>query len=196
MSRPAREFPIGFSPAMVNAILEGRKTETRRLPGKSDRYAKLRPGDRLYVREPWQIILPVHGELFEAQGRVHRNVLDWNPCGGQDDKLGRDAVELAGEIPKSRPEYRHRVIYRASHTNGYRFRPGIHMPKWMSRILLELTEETRLEPVNVITPDGCRAEGVEPEEFPGLWDSLHKKPGTRFGDGPPVRVIVFGRVCT
>jgi len=206
LAAPIQERPIGFTADMINAILEGYKTETRRLPGVNDKYAKLKPGDILYAREAWQIILPVHGPLFEAQGRVHRNAVNWNLCGGQDEKLGSDAVELSDAIPKSRPEYRHRVIYKASHTNGYKFRPGIHQPKWMSRIRLEVIAETTLEPVNVIDEPACRREGVtcpthggwQPGQahaaFVMLWDGIHTKQGERFHDGPLVRVIKFRRV--
>jgi len=205
-AEPQRELPIGFTAEMILATLEGRKMETRRLPGVRDKYAKLKPGDILYAREAWQILVPSHGPLYETQGRVHRDAINWNPCGGQDSKLGTDAIELTGEIPKTRPEYRHRIIYRASHMNGYKFRPGMHMPKWMSRIRLEVTAETRLEPVNVIDEPACRREGVSPPTHGGwqpgqahaafvmVWDGIHAKQGERFHDGPLVRVISFRRV--
>ena len=115
-------------------------------------------------------------------------------------------MELRDEIPKSMPAYRHRVVYKASHMNGYHFRPGMHMPKWMSRIRLEVTDHTRREPVNVIDDEGAIREGVvsltsaqrcygEPVAlFAGLWNTIHPEPGTRFDDGPEVRVIPFRRV--
>jgi hypothetical protein len=43
-----KEYPIPFTDEMVSAILAGRKTQTRRT---SDRYGKLKPGDRLWVKE-------------------------------------------------------------------------------------------------------------------------------------------------
>jgi len=206
LCEPINEGPIGFTCDMVIAILEGRKLETRRLPGKRDIYAKLKPGDILYGREAWQLIAPVHGPLFEALGRVHRDAVQWDLCGGQDAKIGTDAVELTGSIPKARPEYRHRIVYKATHMNGFKFRPGMHMPKWMSRLRLEMTGPTRKEPVNIIDDAGALREGVVKETagdwapgepvmaFEGLWDSIHPGEGMRFGDGPDVRVIPFRRV--
>ena len=43
-----KEYPIPFMDEMVRAILAGRKTQTRRT---SERYGKLKPGDRLWVKE-------------------------------------------------------------------------------------------------------------------------------------------------
>jgi hypothetical protein len=47
-----KEHPIIFSAPMVRAILDGRKTQTRRT---SDRWTKVKPGDRLWVRETWAL---------------------------------------------------------------------------------------------------------------------------------------------
>jgi len=47
-----RELPILFRPEMVRKIISGYKTETRRR--RSTHLAALRPGDRLWVREPWR----------------------------------------------------------------------------------------------------------------------------------------------
>lgn len=46
--------PIIFSGPMVRALLDGRKTQTRRLA--SSPLAKCEVGDRLYVRETWSFI--------------------------------------------------------------------------------------------------------------------------------------------
>jgi hypothetical protein len=170
------ESPIGFTGEMVRAILDGRKVETRRLPGKYDRYRKLRPGDVLYAREAWQMLVTGPQSLME--------------------------VEHTGEIPKQRPEFSHRLIFKAHDRDGlYRFRPGMHMAKWMSRIRLVVTEPTRREPVCDIDDAGALREGVTVlpgqtpvQAFERLWDSIHPHRGERFADGPYVRKICFRRV--
>jgi hypothetical protein len=48
------DIPIIFSAPMIRALLDGRKTMTRRLP--TPTWRKAAPGDRLWVRENWQAL--------------------------------------------------------------------------------------------------------------------------------------------
>jgi len=156
MSAP-KERPILFSAPMVRAILNGTKTQTRRIikpqplwvgdpsvPFKTSDcdpkgiincpYGK--PGDRLWVRETWQ------GPLFYGEIPY-----DWNS-----DKY-------------KNPEY---CYYRASgHSCDFtdaddnyveRWSPSIHMPRWASRILLEVVN-VRVERLQDISEDDAIAEG-------------------------------------
>ena len=152
-----KERPILFSAPMVRAILEGRKTVTRRevkkqaaldclaagfepdflaLPGNSDLcpYGKL--GDRLWVRETF---------AFADKSGSHDAAPDehWRPA-----------------RPGMEPEI-YRCWYRASdgHTADGFWKPSIHMPRWASRILLEITD-VRVERLQDITEDQAKAEGV------------------------------------
>ena len=165
------ERPILFNGAMVRAILEGRKTQTRRVvkPQPAGKYLKSaldgewlskpfgglvlpmiedlpiecpygQPGDRLWVRETWQGPL-LDSEEHEAQFR--------------DD--GPEAFKKPGFC-----------AYRATDTldavdvdgNELCWRPSIHMPRWASRILLEVVS-VRVERLNDISESDCWAEGIE-----------------------------------
>jgi hypothetical protein len=131
-----RERPILFSGAMVEAILAGRKTQTRRLVrpmdvpclGKPDperRYAE--PGDRLWVRETWS---HATGNGLRVVYRADLGTERWPP--NVDDPGDR------------------RV-----------WRPSIFMRRPDSRITLEVTS-VRVERLHQISEEDARAEGMDP----------------------------------
>ena len=203
-----RERGILFSDRLVRAILEGRKTQTRRvvkgvgndncLPlGKRVKTHVLDAperglcpygisGDRLYVRECWKAKAHADGWIvhYRADGRiVQTNV----------------AVDC--ETPHD------------ARTWDTRWRPSIHMPKWASRIWLEITG-VRVERVQDISDADAVAEGVEPtgggrywvgadrepyglavNAFRSLWDQTNAhRDGCTWDDNPWVWVIEFRRV--
>jgi hypothetical protein len=154
-----KERPILFSAPMVRAILEGRKTVTRRpvkgaglkwLEDFTPKYvADLanslcpygKPGERLWVRETWGRTYNVNGQE-DWPGRPH---------------LAREGDEVV-------------TIYRAdgpwSWCDGDGFgsdrsywKPSIHMFRRDSRILLEITD-VRVERLQDITPAQVTAEGM------------------------------------
>ncbi len=90
------------------------------------------PGDRLWVREAW---FPVG---------------TWQPRWSEDGALYRADGEAA--------EARRRELAPGLKRPGWR--PSIHMPKWASHILLEVTD-VRVERLNDISEEDARAEGVE-----------------------------------
>jgi len=189
-----KERPILFSGPMVRAILAGIKTQTRRLvkvrsghyrglpthayrdgdawwtePGGVTRCPYGEPGDRLWVREKWQAI---HG-------------------GDIDPKTGYygDDVHAALDIPLSSVDGYWRVAYASTvpradeHQDDrcFAWRPSIHMPRWASRILLDVVS-VRVERLNDISLDDCEAEGI------GIFragDGWYDIPGSgRVNDGP------------
>ena len=143
------EKPILFSGQMVRAILEGRKTQTRRIAKEFDgkdvdaiirRFPNQQgcpygqPGDRLWVRETVWIPRP----------RTRHDMLEvadtWPKCIYSADT---DAIEI--EWMKE-----HR----------WKQRPSIHMPRWASRITLEVTRDEAKKLLPVIQ---AFAEGKEIE---------------------------------
>jgi hypothetical protein len=125
-----KERPILFSGPMVRAILEGRKTQTRR------------------------VIKPVQPR---ADGRwpAGRNPIDDCPYGASGDRLW--VRETWGHCDGG-------TCYRASEADSVlpddgRWRPSIHMPRWASRIALEVTD-VRVEPLNSVSEEDAKSEGV------------------------------------
>ena len=152
--------PIIFSAPMVRALLDGRKTQTRRVlkpqPEPLGRFVgfsgsaetarcKVRyaPGDRLWVREAFITGYDI------------------------DDKYGRPTGDK-------------RVWYRATDSNLTWFdpdtettldnppwRPSIHMPRWASRITLTVTD-VRVQRLQEISEADAVAEGIEGDDY-GAW---------------------------
>ena len=165
--------PILFSAPMVRALLDGRKTQTRRvakfiepipergtyhirnsgggLVGVSENdvassapdYAPHQPGDRLWVREAWS---------------PHQT----GDCGNV-------------------------VVYKATNNYAYtKWKPSIHMPRWASRVTLVVTA-VRVQRLQEISKDDVIAEGIHEraglpikdchagwhEPFADLWKSLN-----------------------
>lgn len=156
-----------FNGEMVRAILDGRKTQTRRIVksdcmdiGEKDDgtrwpwrehdnggdYWYLCPfgavGDRIWVREAWQSIHDSADEFGHVEERTY-----------------------APSIPKEKDRYWH-TVYAEYFGNENRedrrfpWRPAIHMPRWASRITLEITG-VRVERLNSISQEDAQAEGME-----------------------------------
>lgn len=215
-----RDLPILFGAEMVNAILEDRKTQTRRLvriptavekrgapvirtyctgsgqyPGGNPNYTGDQspallvrcadntcqkvpspygiPGDRLWVRETW----------------CHT---DWTP-GDSGRRAGLD-----GFIAAYRADYAGRTFPAPWQPE---WKPSIHMPRWASRITLEVTG-IRVERLQAITTEDIQAEGLgdaykAPEQMRAmwvhLWDGINGKRAP-WADNPFVWVVSFKRI--
>lgn len=149
--------PILFSGAMIGAILDGSKTQTRRVM----RYAPL--GSNATVEQAgngWQ----------NFYGEKPNRVVEWTnhkcPFGKIGDKLWvRETwAEFAGIEPKIEYVYRADGIFDTpakEHLSGNKWRPSIYMPRAASRIALEITD-VRVERLQSISEDDAKAEGVKP----------------------------------
>lgn len=199
--------PILFSAPMVRALLAGSKTQTRRplkiqpldiLPMQGDAAGRewvalmtrdpepkgtvLRcrygvPGDRLYVRETWQAV--------NGNDRARHIVTHPAP--------DRGWIEYAATPRDDEP--------------AYKWRPSIHMPRWASRITLDVTG-IRVERLQDISEADAIAEGVNVhsdhhgkprtsiyspvQAYRDLWESIN---GEGSWDANPwVWVVEFPRV--
>lgn len=143
--------PILFNTEMVKALLDGRKTVTRR-PLKGD------------AREHIQIDVDnsVIGVYDMFEGTV-RPVLDYAPY-----RTG-DILYVRETFVKADDGYHYRADATPDSEQlrkdyGYKYRPSIHMPKEAARIFLRVTD-VRVERLQDITEDQTIKEGV-PDDWP------------------------------
>lgn len=153
-----KERPVLFSSPMVRAILEGRKTVTRRVMAN-----QLNVGWRLHPEFPLSTINSAHPkkgrfgalirrELSPGSGKFEHDLIP-SPYGQPGDRLWvresfsgpwcMEATEGCAAVPPSKWGQSSRIWYWAdgepTHGDWTRPRPSIHMPRWASRILLEIT---------------------------------------------------------
>jgi len=183
--------PILFSDAMVRALLEGRKTQTRRVVkpqpyhvdhgGKSGAVIGNRAGfvealcpygktgDLLYVRECWAY-------------QIH---------------------SLSAKTAEEGP-----FEYRADGSEQYRlcdrWRPSIHMPRWASRLTLRISD-VLIHRLRYMTEGDVISEGISAppmirtsiqvnqlwEDWVSLWDSINAARGYGWDANPWVWVLKF-----
>lgn len=187
-----KERPILFNAPMVRAILAGTKTQTRR------------------VVNPQPVELPDfnRGRLsYNVRGSVYRA---WNPAvmvpscpyGQPGDRLW--VRETFGHFERNdqlKPGCE--IFYRADGEGPHLepWRPSIHLPRWASRILLEITR-VRVERLHEISrgdamAEGCpfpnMADGDDPRQwYAGLWEQING-PGSWIANAW-VWVVEFKRV--
>lgn len=202
-----KERGMIFNSEMVRAILDGRKTQTRRpvkfpvldknlgcelagneLAGELSAGNYLnsafgKPGDRIWVRETFQ------GPLFDYE---------------QMDAYLEDSSRFeTPEFCQYAADGGHRPEYQDADDNlRHGWRPSIHMPRWASRILLEITD-VRVERLQSITlGDICKEVGCGLYDFrPAtygfqVWEELWKSiyGAESWNTNPWVWVIEFKRV--
>jgi len=209
MTKP-KEHPILFSNETVRAILDGRKTQTRRplkpqpetymgetglqfeMPGWHgslgvEKFAAHSspfgvPGDTLWVRECWAVYV----DEVDPTGKTLLYRADmsafWDMRPYSHRKLEAEFNPLTDAIPPYRPKWT----------------PSIHMPRWASRIDLEVTA-VRAERIQDISEADARAEGVDAipsapaalthrTSFARLWDAIYAKRGFDWDSNPWVWV--------
>jgi hypothetical protein len=141
-----KEHPILFSTEMVKAILEGRKTQTRRAlqPQVLDIIPMKTPDEWIALTER----NPNHGKVIKCRfgqvgGRLWLREAFCNLC-----------PDEQGFCYKADREHNP-----ASDLCAAEWKPSIFMPRWASRITLEITG-IRVERLQAITPEDAKAEGI------------------------------------
>lgn len=240
-----KERPILFSGDMVRALLDGRKTQTRRIvklphnnplgqweptsiggpnggrtaagdtvplqgaiwhtrTGDSLMCPYGQPGDRLYVRETWAAYWgpPALGARVVTDAAVRQSDGSIAHASAAEPLSVRYAADMDGEAPF-----------------GRKWKPSIHMPRWASRITLEVTG-VRVERLQDISENDAVAEGIRQHGekcgwvnecqlsdgkrhfdssaygmYRQLWDDLNAARGYGWDANPWVWMIEFRRIA-
>nr|WP_216662762.1 hypothetical protein [Klebsiella aerogenes] len=161
-----------FNGEMVRAILDGRKTQTRRIMKVQPEPSKSRPRDFWFSSKKLESM--VHISDF-APG--NSPIADYHlfiqehccPFGAVGDRIWVRETWARYNIDQNSHDLAYRATTPADWPEEGRWRPSIHMPRWASRILLEITN-VRIERLNAISPEDAESEGLERTNFTGFGD--------------------------
>ncbi|CTQ67216.1 hypothetical protein [Roseibium alexandrii] len=190
--------PIIFSGPMIRALLEGRKTQTRRVLSNMDGVKEVRRPDRA----TWDFVYPKGYK---------------NPKASPPNYAVGDLLYVRESFALSETGF----AFMADHpgdTSGMGWKPSIHMPREASRLTLKVTD-VRVQRVQETTQDDVLAEGapIDPDYrdttqdlsappmiktgvaqwqsprawFHRLWDSLNEKRGYGWNKNPWVIALTF-----
>ncbi|EOC1126645.1 hypothetical protein AAAW54_004185 [Cronobacter sakazakii] len=202
-----KERGMIFNSEMVRALLDGTKTQTRRI-------MKVQPDSpdfgllRIVESTARSNVGKYHWSESNACGNHIRSKLFTCPFGAIGDRLWvREAWAEAGgnapELQLYRANYPDHVSSHYEHlkpAEEIRWRPNIHMPRWASRITLEITD-VRVERLRHISDADAKAEGYPAERgkagskddawlwYCDLWKSLYGQDS--WLESPWVWVIEF-----
>lgn len=149
---------ILFNTEMVRAVLDGRKTVTRRL-------VKPQPGEEIaYIwggsnHGKWSFS-PYNESRYEEH-RTARDWKYWTPPYHADDILYVRETWAENPHPLDGAKYMYRASIHPADYDLYKWRPSIHMPREAARIWLRVTD-VRVERLQEITMQDIRREGNVP----------------------------------
>jgi hypothetical protein len=205
-----KEHPILFSGPMVRAILEGRKTQTRRVMKPQPDESKMR-----WTGSHWEMYLgyPIgHDVPISPYGQTGdllwvREMAKLRACGPGSCEF--DLAYPADESVKAFCDTDYGPYKMTSYT------PSIHMPRWASRLILRITD-VRVQRLQDITEADAKAEGLDEwipcvvwtglagikirdasrnatcrEHFIFAWSSINAKRGYSWESNPWVWAITF-----
>ncbi len=182
-----KERPILFNGDMVRAILNGTKTQTRRI---------MKPQMEVVDVEGLfsSLAYPIKGNKKLLYPNAKQSIIDLCPQGKKMDRLWVRETFTANEFMECK--------YRADGTIPSHWTPSIHMPRWASRITLEITN-VRVERLQDISESDAAAEGFDIPaaedqgwkftaryNFKFTWDRIYKN----WNQNPWVWVIEFKKI--
>jgi len=204
-----KDKPILFNTAMVRALLDGSKTQTRRV---------VKPqSDKIYEGTSFAdsrvILFPT--ERTNEFGTMIGGSIEC-PYGNPGDLLWvREAFQEVIISQIGAEEKETDIAYMATPANfPGPWKPSIHMPRWASRLTLRITD-VRVERVQDISETDATAEGINilhdgefgevyqgilnhspisptaKKAFEDLWDSINDKTGFGWDQNPWVWVVEF-----
>jgi hypothetical protein len=218
-----KESPILMSGPMVRAILEGRKTQTRRVMSPQPIVEISR---REQANRTWHVEIEWKGLRRRSHGYAglengDKEMLaswaeDFCPYGEPGERLWvretfAPSVNEAGEILKSDPPSycADNPVFAEGGPDDWRWTPSIFMPRWASRITLEITN-VRVERLQEISEADAKDEGATPANagqdehgpiktyrtgFVYGWNSINsKRKGCAWSDNPWVWCISFQKL--
>ena len=180
--------PIIFSTEMIEAILEGRKTQTRRV-------IKTRPKNRT------DFVHISHNLYFEGSEKF-----TWAGYGNPDDPVYFMCHYKPDDILWVRETWcladnTDEIIYKSDNPSlSAKWRPSIYMPRKAARLFLRV-KNVRVERLQDITEIEATHEGIikhlgihARDDFAKLWDSINGKRGYGWDTNPWIWVIEFERM--
>ncbi|EDC7034786.1 hypothetical protein BIB56_26665 [Salmonella enterica subsp. enterica serovar Muenchen] len=196
-----------FNAEMVLAILDGRKTQTRRpIKWKQTRFTEIAERDDGSLW-PWAEDCERGGDIWFAcpYGEIGDRI--WVRETFRVHSRATDVATLVyrASVRNSWTEQTHRVPIAVCDkpATPEKWTPSIHMPRWASRILLEITD-VRVERLRDLSEEDAKSEGITPPaggvlpgweyriNFRDLWMDIY---GTDSWEANPwVWVIEFKRV--
>ncbi|HFF0126533.1 TPA: morphogenetic protein [Klebsiella pneumoniae] len=146
-----KERGMIFNGEMVRAILDGRKTQTRRImaPQPADDI------ERCIFPNPEAI--GWKSSLRHKHGSTTAHFCHYGKPG---DRIWVRETWARYNIDQNSHDIAYRATTPADWPEEGRWRPSVHMPRWASRILLEITD-VRVERLNAISQENAQAEGME-----------------------------------
>ncbi|HHH3032401.1 TPA: hypothetical protein ACPZXY_004124 [Serratia marcescens] len=183
-----KERPVIFNSEMVRAILDGRKTQTRRIVKVQPEPSKTRAGDFWFSSKKLESMvhvsdfMPGNSPIADCHLFFQEHCCPFGQVGDRlwvretfaGHYLDDDQIQ---DIKDDRNKAEDLCEYRADYSDDADcvdgWTPSIHMPRWASRITLEITA-VRVERLNDISEEDAKAEGVKAGVCPGHEHMMHQ----------------------